>query len=41
MRCKCCDSSNLEYDVMEETKDGYVWQAECNDCDWWETGYEF
>lgn len=41
MRCKCCDSSNVEYAKLEETNEGYVYQAECNDCGWNETRYEF
>ncbi|WP_374717783.1 hypothetical protein [Neobacillus sp.] len=41
MSCKCCDSSNATYYILEETKEGYVWQSKCNDCGWNDTGYEF
>lgn len=41
MRCKCCDSTNVVYEKLEETANGYVWEAECKDCNWYDTGYEF
>lgn len=39
--CPRCGSDRTDYVVVEETKEGYVWEAECNDCGWDNTGYEF
>jgi hypothetical protein len=45
MSCPKCGSEKTTYVVLEETKEGYVWQEECADpiegCGWYDTGYEF
>ncbi|MGM7685296.1 hypothetical protein ACSVDA_24645 [Cytobacillus sp. Hm23] len=41
MRCKKCDTSDVVYCILEETSEGYVYQVECNECDYYDTGYEF
>lgn len=45
MTCTNCDSQNVRYEIVEESTDWlnhwYVWEKECSDCGYFDTGYEF
>jgi uncharacterized Zn finger protein len=41
MICSQCESENMKYEVVEETKEGYVWEYECLNCGHIDSGYEF
>jgi uncharacterized Zn finger protein len=40
--CPRCGSEKVRWEVVEVVEGkGYVWEAECQECDWEDTKYEF
>ncbi len=41
MTCTKCDSEKVEYREYDRTESSYVWEIECKECGYEETGFEF